>query len=218
MTEAQETRAQSAAQTAAEQASQLGDTAREQASELAGSARAHTADVVGAARNEGVELVERARQAVDHEARQRTDELAHSVRQLGDGLGALADGRPEAAGPVAGYARDAAQRVDQLAQRLESRGYDGVVQDVSSFARRRPGVFLLSAGALGFAVGRIIRSGGASSSSPSSSSSSSTGAQPLASAPDMSDATVSMQPVMPRGEPSSVRPDPVAVPTGSRLR
>src|SRR5215207_7972128 len=134
MTEAQETRAQSAAHTAAEQAAQLGDAAREQAGELAGSARAHTADVVGAARNEGVELVGRARQAVDDEARQRTDELARSVRQFGDGLGALADGRPEAAGPVAGYARDAAQRVDQLAQQLESRGYDGVVQDVSSFA------------------------------------------------------------------------------------
>ena len=217
MTEAQETRTQAAAHTAAEQASQLGDAAREQAGELASSAREHTADLVGAARDEGAQLVGRARQAVDDEARQRTDELARSVRRFGDGLGALAEGRPEDAGPVIGYARDAAQRVDQLAQRLESRGYDGAVQDVSSFARRRPGVFLLSAGALGFAVGRVIRSGGASPSS-SAPSSAANGAQPFSSAPDMSDATVSMQPVMPRGEPSSIPPDPVAVPTGSQLR
>jgi hypothetical protein len=34
----------------------------------------------------------------------------------------------------------------------------------------------------------------------------------------MEDATVSMQPVMPRGEPSSVPPLPVNAPSGASLR
>src|SRR3954451_8480097 len=163
----------SAPRAAAEQASELGTTVREQAGEVAATAREHVSDVVGTARNDGREVIDRTRHAVEVEARQRTDELARSVRRFGDGLVALADGRPDEAGPVRNYARDAATRVDGLAQRLESRGYDGLVDDVSTFARRRPGVFLASSALLGFAVGRIIRSGGASSGSSSSPSSSS---------------------------------------------
>ena len=43
--------------------------------------------------------------------------------------------------------------------RLEDRGIEGVVDDVSRFARRRPGVFLLAAAGAGFVVGRFVRSG-----------------------------------------------------------
>jgi hypothetical protein len=130
------------------------------------------------------------------------------MRRIGDGINALAEGRPEDAGPVAGYARDAAARVGDMAQRLESRGYDGMVQDVSAFARRRPGVFLAGAGLLGFAVGRVIRSGGASGSSNGSSMGSSMGSGPSSmrsnqGVPGMQDATVSMEPVMPAPAPAA---------------
>jgi hypothetical protein len=63
-------------------------------------------------------------------------------------------------------------------------------------------VFLASAGLLGFAVGRVIRSGGASNRGGNGAN----GSPPAGLAPPnvaMADATVSMQPVMPRGEPSS---------------
>jgi hypothetical protein len=207
MTDAQETKAQAVTHTAAEQAGEVGGAVREQAAEVATTARDHAVDVMGNAKNEGQEVIHRTRKAVEQEARQRTDDLARSSRRMGDNLVALAEGRPEDAGPVAGYARDAARRVDQFAERLESRGYDGVVEDLSGFARRRPGVFLAGAGILGFAVGRIIRSGGASSSStPSSRPNGANG---------MQDATVSMQPVMPRSEPSSM-PAPVGATSGTQ--
>ena len=48
-----------------------------------------------------------------------------------------------------------------FANRLEMSGPQGLVDDVSSFARRRPGAFLLAAGVAGFAVGRIARAGAA---------------------------------------------------------
>ena len=155
-------------------------------------------------RTETQQVVDRTRSAVEAEARQRTEALAHSVRSVGDGIQALADGRPEDAGPVAGYARDAALRVGEVAQRLESRGYDGLVDDVSGFARRRPGVFLASAGLLGFVVGRVVRSGGASSSTGGSAANGSPSAGLVPPNVAMADATGSMQPVMPRGEPSSI--------------
>jgi hypothetical protein len=40
---------------------------------------------------------------------------------------------------------------------MDQRGVEGVLDDVRSFARRRPGVFLLGAGIAGFAVGRLVR-------------------------------------------------------------
>jgi ElaB/YqjD/DUF883 family membrane-anchored ribosome-binding protein len=201
MTQAQ-TPGRPVTQAAAEQAEELRDTVKDHASEVASSARDQAGEVARTARSETQQVVDRTRSAVETEARQRTEALAHSVRNVGDGLRALADGRPEDAGPVAGYARDAASRVGDVAQRLESRGYDGLVDDVSRFARRRPGVFLAGAGLLGFAIGRIIRSGGASGSGNGAGRVPSSGvARPNIA---MADATISMQPVMPRGEPSSI--------------
>jgi len=192
-------------QAASQQAGELRDTVQEHAGDVASSARDQVGEVARTARSETQEVVERTRHAVESEARQRTEELAHSVRNVGNGLQALADGRPEEAGPVLDYARNAATRVGDVAQRLEDRGYDGLVADVSNFARRRPGVFLAGAGLLGFAVGRVLRSGGASSAGPRTSegsSGSASGYAPPSAA--MTDATVSMQPVVPRGEPSSI--------------
>jgi len=213
MTQAQ-TPGRPVTQAAAEQADELRGTVKEHAGEVASSARDQAGEVVRTARTETQQVVDRTRSAVENEARQRTDALAQSVRKVGDGLQALADGRPEEAGPVVGYARDAASRVGEVAQRLENRGYDGLVEDVSGFARRRPGVFLGAAALLGFAVGRVVRSGGASGGSMNGSSGAmrdgqsgmsyagSMGIDPMA------DATISMQPAMqpamPLGEPSSM--------------
>jgi hypothetical protein len=154
---------------AAEQGAEVRDAIRGQAGEIADSAREHAGEVVHSAKDETRQVVERTKRAVEDEARQRTDELAHAVRRMSEELRALADGRTDEAGPVVGYARDAASRVSDVAERLERRGYDGMLEDVADFGRRRPGVFLASAGLLGFAVGRVLRSGGASSSTGSAS-------------------------------------------------
>jgi hypothetical protein len=50
-------------------------------------------------------------------------------------------------------------RLDQVVERLGNGGFDGMVNDVQRFARRRPALFLVGAAALGLAVGRLIRAG-----------------------------------------------------------
>jgi hypothetical protein len=224
MSGAEDAPTQAMTQQATEQGAALSGAVRDQAADVAHTARAGAGDVVHTARSETEQVVERTKDAVGHEARQRTEELAASVRRIGDGLGALADGRPEDAGPVAGYARDAAARVGDVAQRLETRGYDGIVEDVSGFARRRPGVFLAGAGLLGFAVGRMLRSGAASGTPGGGSGTSSPSGSHGTGSRGMGDATISMQPAMPRGEPSTPLPIggpsgvPTGVPTGTQLR
>ena len=68
------------------------------------------------------------------------------------------------AGSVAQYADQARQCIDDMARRLETGGLDGVARDVSRFARRRPGVFLLSCAGAGFALARLVRAGATASS------------------------------------------------------
>ena len=50
----------------------------------------------------------------------------------------------------------------RLASRMEQGGAQGVVEDVTRFARRRPGAFLAGAAGVGFVVGRLVRAGAAS--------------------------------------------------------
>jgi hypothetical protein len=45
---------------------------------------------------------------------------------------------------------------------MEQGGPQGVLDDVSRFARRRPGMFLAGAAGIGFVVGRLVRAGVAS--------------------------------------------------------
>ena len=70
---------------------------------------------------------------------------------------ALEDGRPQDAGPVAEWTGEIQQRVRQWSDRLESGGVDGVLRDLSSFARRRPLVFLGACMAAGVVVGRLVK-------------------------------------------------------------
>jgi hypothetical protein len=83
---------------------------------------------------------------------------------LSDQLSALQQGRPSEAGPLAGYVEDARSRVTSLADRLESGGAAGLVEDVTAFARRRPGMFVAGAVVAGFLLGRLVRGGVASNS------------------------------------------------------
>src|SRR4029079_19197388 len=125
-------------------------------------------------------------------------------RKIGDQLNGLLSGQPPEDGPVRDYVEEAASKVNQVAQRVQQRGFDGVVQDVERFARRRPGVFLLGAAAAGAVVGRVLRGAKADSQSNGSASPAwasgapGTGIPPVASAvPDTTLVTPPAPPIMP---------------------
>jgi hypothetical protein len=99
------------------------------------------------------------------QGRSQADQLAGAIRRVGDQADALAAGRVDEAGNVADYVRRAGGQVRQVADRLDERGVDGVVDDVQNFARRRPGAFLLGCAAAGFVTGRLLRGGAAASGS-----------------------------------------------------
>jgi arylsulfatase A-like enzyme len=146
------TQGQDTAARAASEASQATETAKEQARQVKD-------EVASQARG----LVDQAKSELRDQGRSQADQVAHAIRRVSDQADALAAGRVDEAGNVADYVRRASDQVGRVADRLDQRGVDGVVNDVQDFARRRPGTFLLGCAAAGFVTGRLLRGGAAGS-------------------------------------------------------
>jgi vacuolar-type H+-ATPase subunit H len=143
--------------TTKDRATDVATAAREEARSVAGDARGEAAAVVSEAGTQARALADEARHALRQQASDGTSRAAGAVDQLAGNLRALAEGNTEQAGDLQRYVRDLGDRLGGVAGRLQERGLDGAVDDVQSFARRRPGLFLVAAAGAGFAAGRLFR-------------------------------------------------------------
>jgi len=134
-------------------------TATSGAKDVAGEAVTQAKVVAGEARRQVDNVVDQTRRELSKQADERARQAAGGLRSLSAQVSALAEGRPADAGPLVGYLQDARWRVSGIADRLEEGGPQGLLDDVTDFARRRPVVFLAVAGAAGFVVGRLARAG-----------------------------------------------------------
>ena len=139
---------------ASQAASEAAGTGREVASTAADQAR----NVVHDARDQARSLVDQTQSELRDQAQAKTQSAAAGLRTLESQVRALAEGRPEDAGPVPGYLGEVHSRIALVADRLENGGSQGVLDDVARFARRRPFMFLLAAGGAGFLAARLVRS------------------------------------------------------------
>ena len=142
---------------AAERAGQVASAARDEAQSVASDARGEVSAVASEAAAQAQNLVDETRSALRSQARQGADRTAGALDNLSSQFRALASGDREGAGELGRYADQASERLHTAAERIGSRGLDGLVDDVQSFARRRPGVFLAVAAASGFVAGRLFR-------------------------------------------------------------
>jgi hypothetical protein len=150
---------QEVAGTVAEQTGQVAQQAGVQAKAMVGTAAEQARQVGGEAAARAGDLLGETKAQARRQAESQTQQLAESLGRLRDQGRALAAGRPEQAGSLPDIAQQVVGRLDQVVERIDRGGVDGIVDDVQRFARRRPGVFLLGAAALGFAVGRMVRAG-----------------------------------------------------------
>lgn len=143
--------------TVTDEAKTLANSAGEHAGDLAGTVKEQAATVASEVTAQTSKLVTDATEQLREQANTETQRAAQRIRGYGDELQALADGRPEDAPTIRPQVERAAARANELADRIESRGPSGLIEDVSDFARRRPVVFLLGAVAAGFVAGRVIK-------------------------------------------------------------
>ena len=128
------------------------ETAKDEARTVAATAKQEAGAVVGEARSQVRRLTSQARD-------QATERVRGSHNQFVDRLRAIA-GEFEEMGadgnsPGKALVSDLGQRGRRVADYLADRGPEGLLSEVTDFARRRPGAFLATALAAGFLVGRL---------------------------------------------------------------
>ena len=83
--------------------------------------------------------------------------IAEAVRSLSKELGGMASSSQES-GPLTDLAREASRQGGEIAEWLQDKEPTDVLDSVRSYARRRPGTFLVLCGLAGVVAGRLTRS------------------------------------------------------------
>lgn len=152
------------ASTAVEQGQEVLQSTTEQAGEVVATAKEQAAEVAEVASVQARNLLEETRTRLEEQTVIGAQRLGEQLQRLGTEALALSEGRPDEAPTMQVYAKraadtllDAADRAYGLSEDVETRGIGSVLADVQSFARRRPGMFLLGTAALGLVAGRAVR-------------------------------------------------------------
>ena len=141
--------------TAKDQAQQAAGTAADEGKHVAGVARDEAQKVASEAKSQVSNLVSEATSQVEDQSRTQRDRIVETLRTFGDDLEKMAS--QSDGGMAAGLAREAASRARSLSSQLDGREPRALLDDARSFARRKPGTFLLGALAAGVVAGRLTR-------------------------------------------------------------
>jgi uncharacterized protein YjbJ (UPF0337 family) len=141
---------------AKDQAGQVADTAKQAGAQVAGTVKEQAGQVTAEAGNQAKQLLAQAQSEV-------TEQAAATQQRVADGLHALADELTGMArnsdqdGPATDLARQAAEKAHQAAGWLADRDPGSLLNEVRSFARRKPGTYLALALGAGVLAGRLTR-------------------------------------------------------------
>lgn len=142
--------ARETAATAADQAKHVGQVGAEEVQNVAAEAK-----------NQVRTLVDETRTQLNDQSTQQRDRLVGTLQTLSLDLEDMAS-RAQSSGLATELARQAAERARDLSSRLDGREPSELLDEVRSFARRRPGTFLLGAVVAGVVAGRLARGAKAS--------------------------------------------------------
>jgi len=94
---------------------------------------------------------------VEEQSRSQRDRLVSTLSTFGDDLDTMSRGGSATSGLAADVVRTVSDGARQLSSRIEGREPQELLEEVRSFARRRPGMFLLGSLAAGVVAGRLLR-------------------------------------------------------------
>jgi uncharacterized protein YjbJ (UPF0337 family)/ElaB/YqjD/DUF883 family membrane-anchored ribosome-binding protein len=132
-------------------------TAVEAGGRVAGTAKEQAANVAGEARRQAKDILQQGRSQLTSQVGGQQQKAAGAIRALSTELSTMASSS-DSPGVASDLAAQAAGVVDSVASWFENREPADVLQEVTSFARQRPGVFLAIAAGAGLVVGRLARS------------------------------------------------------------
>ncbi|MCW2546941.1 MAG: hypothetical protein JWN96_1401 [Mycobacterium sp.] len=141
---------------AKDQAASVGQGVAEAGQHVAGVAKEQTAEVTAEAGRQAKDLLGQAQDQLKEQANVQQQKLVSGLQSLRDELNAMVRNNDNP-GVATDLARQAADRTGSVATWLDGREPAAVLDDLTDFARRRPGAFLAVAAGIGLAAGRLTR-------------------------------------------------------------
>lgn len=141
---------------AKQQASHLADEASQEGGHVAHVAGEQAKNVASEAGTQAKNLLHTVGDEVRSQAANQQSRVAGSLRSVGDDLSQMAQ-NSDSSGPASNIVNKASEQVHSVASWLENRDPADLLDEVKSFARRRPGLFIGIAAGVGILAGRITR-------------------------------------------------------------
>ncbi len=138
------------------QAGEVANTAGDAGKHVAGVAGEQAQQVASEATRQVKQLMAQTRSELTEQAASQQKRVASGLRSLGEELSSMARGS-EQSGMATDLAHQAGERTSAVASWLEEREPGNVVDEVTRFARQRPGAFLAITAGAGFLLGRLGR-------------------------------------------------------------
>ena len=139
-----------------DQASDLSHNGVQAGKHVAGVAREQASGVASEAGRQGEDLLRQAQGQLGEQMARGQQQLANRLFSLSDDLSSMA-GASGQGGVACHVASQAASRVRATGQWLDGRRPGEVADEVQSFARSRPAIFLVLAAGAGLVAGRLTR-------------------------------------------------------------
>ena len=138
------------------EAGEVGRQASDSAKNVAETAKAEAANVATEVKTNAKDLLYQARSDLTYQAGTQQQKVAEGLRSISSQLHSMASA-PDEQGVASDLVRQAAERSSSVASWLEARDPGSLLDEVKSFARQRPGTFLLLAAGAGVLAGRLTR-------------------------------------------------------------
>jgi hypothetical protein len=141
---------------AKEQAGEVARQATDSAQSVAETAKSEAANVAAEVKTNAKDLLYQAKADLTEQAGTQQQKVAQGLRSISTELHSMASA-PDQPGVAADLVRQAAERSSAVASWLDDRDPGSLLNEVKSFARRRPGTFLMLAAGAGILAGRLSR-------------------------------------------------------------
>jgi len=141
------------------------DSTKESSAHVAQTAKQEVSRVAGEAKSQAQSLSGQARSQVSGKVEEQKSKAVGMLRTTADELHSLSR-EQEQSTMTTELIRRTAEQAQSVAGYLDKKGAPEIIEDVRSFARRRPGVFLLAAAVAGAVAGRIVKGAMAASHTP----------------------------------------------------
>lgn len=158
----------STTEVAKQEAADVADTAKQAGAQVAGTVTEQAGQVTAEAGKQAKQLLAQAQSELSEQAANTQQRVSEGLRSLADELSAMASNSGQS-GVATDFAQQAAEKAQQAAGWLSDRDPGSLLDEVRSFARKKPGTYLAIALGAGVLAGRLTRGLTAANSDDSSS-------------------------------------------------